>query len=188
VIRAVGDVLRTTGDGRVDVRIHINVSSWSEEVWNELDGLFSEVEDATGRLALEVREATALADVEAGGTFLRRVGRLGVPIGIDGFGTTHTSLQALAALPLDFIKINPRAAVRGTNEVQWTRVASAAVAVARGLNVRAIAEGVEDREQAQWLIANGVEQLQGYLIAQPMTTPDFADWLGSGHARAFGGW
>jgi|HubBroStandDraft_1064217.scaffolds.fasta_scaffold00997_9 diguanylate cyclase (GGDEF)-like protein len=200
VIRAVGDVLRTTGDGRVDVRIHINVSSWSEEVWNELDTLFSEVEDATGRLALEVREATALADIDAGGTFLRRVGRLGVPIGIDGFGTTHTSLQALAALPLDFIKINPRAALRGTNgttgtngavptnDVQWTRVASAAVAVARGLNVRAIAEGVEDREQAQWLIANGVEQLQGYLIAQPMTTPDFADWLGSGHARAFGGW
>jgi len=194
VIRAIGDVLRTTGDARLDVRIHINVSSWSEEVWNELDGLFSEVEDATGRLALEVREATALADVEGGGTFLRRVGRLGVPIGIDGFGTTHTSLQALAALPLDFIKINPRAPVRGTNgatgtnDVQWTRIASAAVAVARGLNVRAIAEGVEDREQAQWLIANGVEQLQGYLIAQPMTTPDFVDWLGSGHARAFGGW
>jgi diguanylate cyclase (GGDEF)-like protein len=189
VIRAVGDVLRATnGDRRIDVPIHINVSSWSDEVWKALDEIFTDVENPNSRIALEVREATALADIDAGGAFLRRVGRMGVAIGIDGFGSAHTSLNALASLPLDFIKINPRAAVRNTSDTQWTRVASAAVAVARGLNVRAIAEGVEDREQAQWLTSNGIDQLQGYLIAQPMTTPDFADWLDSGHARAFGGW
>jgi len=186
VIRAIGEVLRINGDRRIDTRIHINVSSWSDEVWRALDTLFGEIPDSPQRLALEVREATALADVDAGGSFLRRVGRLGVPVGIDGFGAAHTSLQALAALPLDFIKINPRGA--GGSDVQWTRVAAAAVAVARGLNVRAIAEGVEDREQAQWLISNGVEELQGYLVGQPMTPPDFADWLASGHARAVGGW
>jgi diguanylate cyclase (GGDEF)-like protein len=188
VIRAVGDVLRVNGERRIDTRIHVNVSSWSEEVWHELDTIFAEIPDCASRLALEVREATALADVDAGGNFLRRVGRLGVPVGIDGFGAAHTSLQALAALPLDFIKINPRSILGETSGNQWTRVASAAVAVAKGLNVRAIAEGVEDREQAQWLIANGVEELQGYLVGQPMTPPDFADWLGSGHARAVGGW
>ena len=127
-------------------------------------------------------EPTMLADTEACGSFLRDARRMGVPIGLDGFGSAPTSLTAMAALPLDFIKIDRRVTNPTAQEVQWKRVARTAIGIAQTLQIRAIADGVEEREQARWLVENGVEALQGYLIAQPMTAPDFADWLKSSRA------
>jgi diguanylate cyclase (GGDEF)-like protein len=181
VVRAVADTMRATQE-RLDVRIHVNISNANSTVWAELESLIRDIEDAPNRLALEVREATMLADSEAGGSFLRHARRIGVPIGLDGFGATPTSLTAMASLPLDFIKVDRRVTNPMAGDGQWKRVARAAIGVAQTLQIRTIADGVEDREQAKWLVANGVEQMQGYLIAQPMTAPDFSDWLRSARA------
>lgn len=177
VIRAVTEAL--VAANQLDVRIHVNISNANSVVWTELETMIREVADASSRLALEVRESTMLADVEAGGVFLRHARRLGVPIGLDGFGATPTSLSAMATLPLDFVKIDRRVTDPTPKEGQWKRVARAAIGVAQTLQISTIAEGVEEREQARWLVANGVENLQGYLVAQPMTAPDFFDWLNS---------
>jgi diguanylate cyclase (GGDEF)-like protein len=176
VVRAVADTLRSTHE-RIDVRVHVNISNANSAVWSELEATIRDVDDAANRLALEVREPAMLADSEAGGSFLRHARRIGVPIGLDGFGAAPTSLAAMASLPLDFIKIDRRVTNPEAGDGQWKRVARAAIGVAQTLQIRTIADGVEDREQAKWLVTNGVEQLQGYLIAQPMTAPDFADWL-----------
>jgi EAL domain-containing protein (putative c-di-GMP-specific phosphodiesterase class I) len=88
----------------------------------------------------------------------------------------------MASLPLDFIKVDRRVTNPMAGDGQWKRVARAAIGIAQTLQIRTIADGVEDREQAKWLVANGVEQMQGYLIAQPMTAPDFTDWLRSARA------
>jgi len=176
VIRAVADTLRSTHE-RIDARVHVNISNANATVWSELEALIRDIDDAPNRLALEVREPTVLADTEAGGAFLRHARRIGVPIGLDGFGAAPTSLASMAALPLDFIKIDRRVTNPDASEGNWKRVARAAIGVAQTLQIRAIADGIEDREQAKWLVASGVEQMQGYLIAQPMTAPDFADWL-----------
>jgi diguanylate cyclase (GGDEF)-like protein len=187
VIRAIADMLRSPND-RLDARIHINLSNANSVVWAELEALLRDVEDAADRLALEVREATMLADTDAGGSFVRHARRLGIPVGLDGFGSAPTSLAAMASLPLDFIKVDRRVTNPTTEDGQWKRLARAAIGVAQTLQIRTIADGVEDREQAKWLVANGVEQLQGYLIAQPMTAPDFADWLRSGRSGVRDAW
>ncbi|GAC1571666.1 MAG: hypothetical protein NVS3B7_02010 [Candidatus Elarobacter sp.] len=187
VIRAVGESLRAT-TGSSGVRIHVNISNANAAVWAELETMIGDVEDASNRFALEVRESTMLADSDAGASFLRHARRIGVPIGLDGFGASPTSLTAMAALPLDFIKIDRRVTNPTAGDAQWKRVARAAIGVAQTLQIRTIADGVEDREQAKWLVANGVEGLQGYLIAQPMTAPDFADWLRSGRAGVRDAW
>ncbi len=181
VIRAVTESLNIP-NRQLDVRIHLNVSNANSVVWDELENLMREVDDAPNRLALEVREPTILADSEAGGAFLRNVRRLGVPIGLDGFGSAPTSLAAMASVPLDFIKIDRRVTNPTAQEGQWKRVARTAIGVAQTLQIQTIADGVEEREQARWLVANGVENIQGYLIAQPMTAPDFSDWLASSRA------
>jgi diguanylate cyclase (GGDEF)-like protein len=178
VVRAVADTFRSTHE-KIDVRIHINISNANSTVWTELENMIRDIEDAPNKLALEVREATMLADSDAGGTFLRHARRIGVPIGLDGFGATPTSLTAMASLPLDFIKVDRRVTSPSAGDGRWKRVARAAIGIAQTLQIRTIADGVEDREQAKWLVDNGVEQMQGYLIAQPMTAPDFADWLRS---------
>src|SRR4030081_2366563 len=105
------------------------------------------------------------ADTDAGGSFVRHARRLGIPIGLDGFGSAPTSLAAMASLPLDFIKIDRRVTNPTAEDGQWKRVARAAIGVAQTLQIRTVADGVEEREQAKWLGANGGEQLQGYPIA-----------------------
>ncbi|HEV2739212.1 MAG TPA: GGDEF domain-containing phosphodiesterase, partial [Candidatus Elarobacter sp.] len=187
VIRAIADMLRAKSD-RLDARIHVNISNANSVVWSELEAMMRDIEDAADRLALEVREATMLADTDAGGSFVRHARRLGVPVGLDGFGAAPTSLAAMASLPLDFIKVDRRVTNPTSEDGQWKRLARAAIGVAQTLQIRTIADGVEDREQAKWLVANGVEQLQGYLIAQPMTAPDFADWLRSGRSGVRDAW
>ncbi len=181
VIRAVTESLNMASE-RPDVRIHVNISNVNPLVLAEMENMIRDVDDASSRLAIEVREGTLMADSEAGGSFLRHARRLGIPIGLDGFGAGPTSLSAMASLPLDFIKIDRRVTNPVAQEGPWKRVARAAIGVAQTLQIRTIAEGVEEREQARWLVANGVEHLQGYLIAQPMTAPDFADWLQSSRA------
>ena len=181
VVHAVTEMLRTASD-RIGVRIHVNISNANAAVWAELEKMINEIDDAASKLALEVRETTMMADADTGGSFLRHAHRLGIPIGLDGFGATPTSLSAMASLPLDFIKVDRRVTNPNQEDGQWKRVARAAIGVAQTLQIRTVADGVEDREQARWLVANGVEQLQGYLIAQPMTAPDFSDWLRSAHA------
>ncbi|MEA2785406.1 MAG: hypothetical protein QOF71_1510 [Candidatus Eremiobacteraeota bacterium] len=187
VIRAIADMLRSPND-RLDARIHINISNANSVVWSELEAMMRDIEDAPERLALEVREATMLADTDAGGSFVRHARRLGVPVGLDGFGAAPTSLAAMASLPLDFIKVDRRVTNPTAEDGQWKRLARAAIGIAQTLQIRTIADGVEDREQAKWLVANGVEQLQGYLIAQPMTAPDLADWLRSGRSGVRDAW
>ncbi len=187
VVRAVADTLRSTRDG-IDVRVHVNISNANSAVWSELEGTIRDIDDAATRLALEVREPAMLADTDAGGSFVRHARRIGVPIGLDGFGSAPTSLAAMAALPLDFIKVDRRVTNPSASEGQWKRVARAAIGVAQTLQIRTIADGVEDREQAKWLVANGVEQMQGYLIAQPMTAPDFVDWLRASRASVREAW
>ncbi|MEO7039658.1 MAG: diguanylate cyclase [Candidatus Elarobacter sp.] len=187
VVRAVAESLRGAA-GPLDVRIHVNISNANDAVWTELDALIRDVDDASTRFALEVREATMIADSDAGLSFLRKARRLGIPIGLDGFGAAPTSLATMATLPLDFIKIDRRVTNPIAEDTQWKRVARAAIGVAQTLQIRTIADGVEDREQAKWLVANGVEGLQGYVIAQPMTAPDFADWLKSGRASVRDAW
>ena len=181
VIRAVTESFNVPGQ-QLGVRIHVNISNANAVVWSEMENMIRDVADASSRLALEVREPTMLADTEAGGSFLRNARRLGVPIGLDGFGAAPTSLMAMAALPIDFIKIDRRVTNPTAQEGQWKRVARTAIGIAQTLQIRAIADGVEEREQARWLVANGVEAVQGYLIAQPMTAPDFSDWLKSSRA------
>jgi diguanylate cyclase (GGDEF)-like protein len=181
VIHAVAETLRhTNGDGRhgdaIDVRVHVNVSNASDSVWQELEAALADIDDVAARVAIEIRDVATLAESSAA-AFLRRLRRLGIPIGLDGFGASATSLQNLAAVPLDFLKIDPKVTRPAAHDPQARRVARAAIGVAQSLQIPAIADGVEDREQAQWAVSNGVEQLQGYLIAQPMTAPDFADWL-----------
>ncbi|MBV8298358.1 MAG: diguanylate cyclase [Candidatus Eremiobacteraeota bacterium] len=187
VIRAVAETLNA--NERLDARIHINIANANSVVWSEMENLIRDVEEAPSRLALEVREATMLADSDAGGSFLRHARRLGIPIGLDGFGSAPTSLSAMASLPLDFIKVDRRVTNPGEDgNGHWKRVARAAIGVAQTLQIRTIADGVEDPEQAKWLVQNGVEQMQGYLIAQPMTAPDFADWMRSSRAGARSAW
>ncbi|MEO6363884.1 MAG: EAL domain-containing protein, partial [Caldimonas sp.] len=109
-------------------------------------------------------------------------------IAIDDFGTGHSSLALLERLPIQRLKID-RAFVASIGGRSATRpVLDAIIGLARDLDIRLIAEGVETQDQWDYLAARGVGSAQGYLIARPMPLPAFEQWL-AGHppATAAGG-
>jgi EAL domain-containing protein (putative c-di-GMP-specific phosphodiesterase class I) len=82
-----------------------------------------------------------------------------------------------------FLKLDRSATRQAPHDERCERITRAAIAVARSFGLRPLANGVESGEHARWLAANGAEELQGYYLGQPMTAPDFADWLRTARAR-----
>lgn len=108
---------------------------------------------------------------------LARLRRHGYKIAIDDFGTGHSSLALLSQIGFDTLKID-REFVRAIDSDSVNRpVLTAIIELAERLGVRTTAEGVETPAQHRFLLAHGVDVLQGYLIARPMPVAEFVTWL-----------
>jgi EAL domain-containing protein (putative c-di-GMP-specific phosphodiesterase class I) len=113
-------------------------------------------------LCVEVTEST-LIDVDVAAAALWRLKDEGIEIAIDDFGTGYSSLSRLHRFPLDYLKID-RAFVAGMCERREDVViVSCVLALAKGLGVRAIAEGIESGSQLEQLVTAGCEMGQGWL-------------------------
>src|SRR5271165_1927870 len=137
--------------------------------------LVNDIQDAlqqTGldpsRLQLEMTEGVAAADPKLTVSVLSHLKHLGIGVILDDFGTGTTSLRGLREFRVDALKID-RSLVR---EMQTDRVASDTVdlitALARKMNLKAIAEGIETARQVERLLELGCEYGQGYYFSQPM--------------------
>jgi EAL domain-containing protein (putative c-di-GMP-specific phosphodiesterase class I) len=131
-------------------------------------------------LLLEVTEREFLD--ESSGRALCALKHAGYRLAIDDFGTGHSSLATLETLPLDRLKID-REFVRTIDDDTITRpVLDSIIALAHSLGIPIIAEGVETQKQWDYLAARGVQYVQGFLVARPMPTKEFARWLGARQA------
>ncbi|MDO9071648.1 MAG: bifunctional diguanylate cyclase/phosphodiesterase [Rubrivivax sp.] len=129
-----------------------------------------------GRLTCEITESVAMEDTAHTRATFERLRQLGVHVSIDDFGTGHSSLASLRRLPAAELKID-RAFVTDLGQSERARsIGKALVDVARTLDLRVVAEGVETTEQRDVLVALGCDELQGYLFARPMTATALALW------------
>ncbi len=138
------------------------------------------------RLEIEVPEGLAVRDIEAVRPTLERINSVGVRLALDDFGAGLSSLQHVVGLPVDRLKLDrsviaaldgpaapPRAVLRAT------------LALARGMGIEVLAEGVETEAQAFALRREGITLVQGWLTGRPMPEEEL---LGQpGHARAGAG-
>jgi diguanylate cyclase (GGDEF)-like protein/PAS domain S-box-containing protein len=128
-------------------------------------------------LELEITETAAMADMVASIARLRELRQLGVKISMDDFGTGYSCLSHLKQFPLDGIKID-RAFVKDLphSSVDQAMV-NAIIAMARGLSLSAVAEGVETPEQRQCLHDLGCAKMQGYLFGRPQPPEEAVAYL-----------
>ena len=126
-----------------------------------------------GALLLEITETAVMADVDRARRTLSRLREHGVLISLDDFGTSYSSLGALATLPIDGIKID-RVFVDGLAGAKGLDVVAAIVGLARTLDKVTVIEGVETEDQFATLAAIGVDRIQGYLVGRPGPVEDFA--------------
>jgi diguanylate cyclase (GGDEF)-like protein/PAS domain S-box-containing protein len=127
------------------------------------------------RLELELTETVAVAQRAE---VLRDIRALGVRIAIDDFGTGYSMLSRLQDFPIDTLKIDRSFVNPITSLDSHSPIVAATVAMARGLDLGVVAEGVETEEQRLFLLRQGCGQLQGYLISRPVEPERIPPMLG----------
>ncbi|MFL5560899.1 MAG: putative bifunctional diguanylate cyclase/phosphodiesterase [Gemmatimonadaceae bacterium] len=129
--------------------------------------ILGETRIAPETLELELTESMAMqSDGDALGK-LRELKRLGVRISIDDFGTGYSSLSALRLFPADSLKIDRSFVGEIATDPDDAAIAEAVIALARSLKLHVIAEGVETREQLEFLRDHHCDYWQGFLFCQP---------------------
>ncbi|MDQ5849871.1 MAG: EAL domain-containing protein [Pseudomonadota bacterium] len=119
-------------------------------------------------LELEITESTAMQQTDVTLGTLRRLKQLGVSIAIDDFGTGYSSLAYLKRFPVDKLKIDRSFVVESPDDRDQGAIITAIVALARALQIKVIAEGVETETQREFLTACGCDYLQGFLTGRPV--------------------
>jgi diguanylate cyclase (GGDEF)-like protein len=129
------------------------------------------------RLELELTESMIADKPELVIGRLENLKKLGVSIALDDFGTGYSNLQYLQRFPIDALKID-RSFVSGVpDDEHSTSIVLAIIGLARSLNLKVVAEGVETLEQQQFLQANACDAAQGFRYSRPMPFDEFKEWL-----------
>lgn len=128
-------------------------------------------------LKIEITESAAACNPESTIAVLLALKALGISLLIDDFGTGHSSLSRITRFPLHKLKIDRSFVTRIPNSHNDNAIASTIVAMAHGLGLGVIAEGVETLEQAAFLHQLGCEEMQGYLFSKPVAASDFEQLL-----------
>ena len=127
-------------------------------------------------LELEVTESIMMHDVDAVIPMLKKLKGIGIQLSIDDFGTGYSSLSYLQRFPLDALKID-RAFIKNMGSREGSALVQAIIAMAKSLNLDLIAEGVETEEQAQFLVDNHCNHIQGFLFSKPLPAEEIAEML-----------
>jgi diguanylate cyclase (GGDEF)-like protein len=127
-------------------------------------------------LELEVTESVMMHDMETVLATLKKLKGIGIHLAIDDFGTGYSSLSYLQRFPLDALKID-RTFVSNIDKPEGRAIALAIIALAKSLNLKVIAEGVETEDQASVLREHGCEYMQGYLYGRPVPADDLTRML-----------
>ncbi|MCR6630829.1 MAG: EAL domain-containing protein [Magnetospirillum sp.] len=128
-------------------------------------------------LELELTESVLMQRVEEVAQVLRELRQMGVHISIDDFGTGYSSLSYLKRMPIDALKID-RSFVHDlldegkVADGEGAEIVSTIINLAHNLRLRAVAEGVETQEQAEFLRARGCDEIQGFLVSRPVSGED----------------
>ncbi|GIF20767.1 hypothetical protein Ate02nite_34970 [Paractinoplanes tereljensis] len=138
-----------------------------------IEGLLTEHRLPADALIVEITESAVMTRPDRSADHLRKIRELGVRVAMDDFGTGYTSLALLTQLPLDELKLD-QTFVHGIHHARERAIVEAVAAMAKGLHLTLVAEGVEDQETADILTAAGFDVLQGYHFGRPVP-PDRLD-------------
>ncbi len=131
----------------------------------------------TGRLKLELTESVIMGKGDDAESLLRSIRALGMKLSIDDFGTGYSSLAYLKRFPIDELKID-RSFIRDLPaDSDDAEIAATVIAMARNLKLQVVAEGVETREQADFLVEHGCAHCQGYLFSPAIPADEFEGLL-----------
>ncbi|MCR4991304.1 MAG: EAL domain-containing protein [Lachnospiraceae bacterium] len=158
------------------VPVSVNVSR-AHFVEDDLAGQITSIVDNAGTpheyIEIELTESAFFDDKKAMISTISKLQQNGFAVSMDDFGSGYSSLNSLKDMPLDVLKLDAEF-FRGDNTGDRGRVVvSEAINIAKKLNMRTVAEGVEEKEQVDFLASQGCDMIQGYYFAKPMPGSDY---------------
>jgi EAL domain-containing protein (putative c-di-GMP-specific phosphodiesterase class I) len=153
------------------LKVSVNLSGVQlrdQQLPTNVEELLAHYQLAPDRLCLEVTESALTPDPEAQLLVMERLRSLGVHLAMDGFGTGDSSLTALHRFPFDVLKIARTLVGRIGATQQDSALVAATLALARTLGLQTVGVGVETQAQADFLVSQGCDLLQGYLFGRPV--------------------
>lgn len=162
------------------IRLSVNISVEQLRdlgIANTVDQVLYESGLSPADLELEITESSMLDESPNISAAISQLTAMGIDFALDDFGTGYSSLSALQRFPIERLKID-RSFVSGVGENKSDQaLTSAIIALAKSLDQRVVAEGVETEDQAQFLTALGCDELQGYLFSRPLVPEEFEAYL-----------
>lgn len=180
--QALTDAQRWRAAGIEPPRIAVNVSALQLQQKDFVESVRNAIAASNGMapgIDLEITESMMVTDIEQNIARLTAIRKMGLAIAIDDFGTGYSSLSYLARLPVDALKIDQSFVGTMTTSPVSMTIVSTMIAMAHALDLKVIAEGVEEEEQAKFLALLKCDELQGYLISRPLPADRLLEFLRS---------
>jgi diguanylate cyclase (GGDEF)-like protein/PAS domain S-box-containing protein len=180
---------RKSGLPPLKVAVNVSIEQIRQpDLVAEIEAVLAETGLDPAFLELEITESVFVENMTRAIDNLTRVQKLGISLAIDDFGTGYSSLCYLKNFPIDRIKIAQQFVRDIPGDVNDEAVVEATIAMARSLGVNLIAEGVENKDQVDFLTARQCHEMQGYYFARPMPAAELESCLrGKAHGCLFNG-
>ena len=172
--------------GFESIELSVNVSPLqlkSEHFVEDVLQILAETGFPAQRLVLELTESTFVADDGANLRIMNALKQAGIKLAIDDFGTGYSCLAYLRDIPADYLKIDRSFVLDLPGHNKAEAVIQGIVSLAKSLNYRLIAEGVETKAQSDYLQALGCDIVQGFLHAKPMEASALMSWVSDHYGR-----
>jgi diguanylate cyclase (GGDEF)-like protein len=166
--------------GLEDLHVAVNLSArslLSAELANDVEAALHAAGVQAHSLTLEVTETQMMADTSHTVAVLDRLAALGVGISVDDFGTGYSSLSYLQRLPVTELKIDKSFVLGLTTTDANLKIVQSIIDLGRNLNLKVIAEGIEDAITWERLCALGCDVGQGFFLSRPIAPARLTPWL-----------
>jgi len=166
--------------GLAPIRLAINVSAVelrAKDFVSDVGSLLLETGFDPGMLELELTETFLMQDPTSTAEVLAAIKAVGVRLALDDFGTGYSSLSHMRRFPIDTLKVDKSFVHEVTTDAGDASVVSAVINMAKSLHIQVIAEGVETREQLEFLQEHGCPEAQGNYFSYPLVAGAFAELL-----------
>ncbi|MFK8028227.1 MAG: EAL domain-containing protein [Gammaproteobacteria bacterium] len=143
------------------------------EIINQVRQVLEETQIDPTLLELEITESTIMHHPERVIEVLNRLKEMGVQLAVDDFGTGYSSLNYLKRFPIDLLKIDAAFVQDVETDADDRAIVQSIIALAKSMRIQVVAEGVETRQQQEFLRALDCDYIQGYYIGRPVCAEEF---------------
>ena len=164
-------------DYTFNIAINISQSQFnSATLQKELLTIMNTLSVIPSRIKLEITETMLSHDQKYAIQQMQGLKELGFTFSIDDFGTGYSCLSTLSAYPVDELKIDKSFIDKMLNNESGLPIVRTIINLAKSLSMKVVAEGVQEEQQLEVLKKEGVDAIQGYLIAKPMSLDNYLTW------------